>query len=124
MQKLRRLYIIYVTLKSGAVSKQYNLYLRRNVFMNGNDQMFQNNNMMFQGVPQGYYGTGAYYTGMQPNQVPQIKNNLSQEEIQKLMKKENEFSLALTETEILRAQCNHRWNEPRNGQLLDLWLGI
>lgn len=75
-----------------------------------------NNNMQFGGVPQNFYGTGVQYSGMQPNQIPQVKNNLSQEEIQKLMKKENEFSLALTETEVLRAQCNHRWNEARNGQ--------
>ena len=56
------------------------------------------------GVPQ---GTGYQYNpGNQ--QAPKQMNNLSQEEIQKLVQKENQFSLQITETEKLRAVCNHR----------------
>lgn len=87
------------------------------------DQMFNGgmanpyaNPYGFQGMPQTYYGTGAQFQGMQPQQVPTMKNFLNQEEIQKLLQKENNFTLNLTETEKLKAACNHRWNEPRNGQ--------
>lgn len=93
--------------------------------MNGNDQMFNNGMAMpFQGMPQTYYGTGAQFQGMQPQQVPTMKNFLSQEEIQKLIQKENNFSLNLTETEKLKASCNHRWNEPRNGQFDAITEGV
>ena len=54
-------------------------------------------------------GTGYQYNGMQPVNAPVIKNNLSDEEIQKLVQKENQFSLNVTETERLRAVCSHRW---------------
>lgn len=81
------------------------------------DQNMYNTGMApFGGMPQTYYGTGAQFNGMQPQQVPTMKNFLSQEEINKLIQKENSFSLNLTETEKMKAACNHRWNEPRNGQ--------
>ena len=76
----------------------------------GNNGFATNNNMGF-GVPQ---GTGYQFNGMQPQQVPQIQNFLSTEEINRLLQKENQFSLALTEVEKLRATCNHRFNG--NGQ--------
>lgn len=59
-----------------------------------------------------YNGTGAQFTGVAPQNVPQMKNHLTQEEIQKLMQKENSFSLVVTETEKLRATCNHRLYAP------------
>lgn len=63
-----------------------------------------NNNFGGMGFPQ---GTGYIYNGMQP--TPQkINNVLSNEEIQQLTQKENQFSLQLTQTEVLRAKCNHR----------------
>ena len=65
--------------------------------------MFQNN--FQQPWPQ---GTGYQYMGM-ANPTPIKRSNvLTQEEIQRLIKKENDFSLQLTETELLRAKCNHR----------------
>lgn len=75
--------------------------------------MFNNNyanNQMngFGGVPQ---GTGYQFTGNQQNM--KIQNNLSQEEIQQLVKSENSFSLMVTNQDKMRACCNHRWN---NGQ--------
>ena len=71
---------------------------------------------MFGGVPGGLQGTGYQFNGMQPQQVPPMKNNLTQEEIQKLIQKENQFSLVVTETEKLRAICNHKWPEMRDGK--------
>lgn len=60
------------------------------------------------GIPQ---GTGYQYMG---NQQPlKIQNNLSDEEIKQLIKQENNFSLAVTNEDRLRACCNHRW---ANGQ--------
>lgn len=63
-----------------------------------------NNGAMFGGIPQ---GTGYQYNPG-PMQAPKQMNFLSQEEIQKLVQKENQFSLQITETEKLRAICNHR----------------
>lgn len=60
------------------------------------------------GIPQ---GTGYQFMG---NQQPlKIQNNLSDEEIKQLIKQENNFSLAITNEDRLRACCNHRWT---NGQ--------
>ncbi len=56
------------------------------------------------GFPQ---GTGYQYMGA-PVAPQKINNVLTNEEIQKLIQKENQFSLQLTETEVLRAKCNHR----------------
>ena len=63
------------------------------------------------GVPQ---GTGFQFNGMQPNQTPVIRNFLNQEEINRLIQKENQFSLAISETDQLRATCNHRFNDGRD----------
>ena len=52
-------------------------------------------------------GTGWQYNG-QPTATVKQENNLTQEEIQQLLKKGNQFSIALTETEKLRGICNHR----------------
>jgi hypothetical protein len=70
------------------------------------------------GVQQGpaVYGgfnptAGGYYYGGFGNMTPQDynqKNNLTGDEINKLIKKDNALSLAVTETEALRAMCNHR----------------
>ena len=55
-------------------------------------------------IPQ---GSGYQFMGTQ--QAPQkINNILSDEEIQKLVQKENQFSLQITETDRLRCACNHR----------------
>lgn len=74
--------------------------------MLGNNNFVGNgfNGTMMGGMPQ---GTGYQYNPG-PVQVPKQMNVLTQEEIQKLMQKENQFSLQITETERLRAICNHR----------------
>jgi len=76
----------------------------------GNNGFTATGNMGFGGIPQ---GTGYQYNGFQPQQVPQIKNWLTNEEIDRLVRKENQFSLVLTEVDKMRATCNHRFN---NGQ--------
>ena len=68
-----------------------------------NNPYGQNYNMP-QYIPQ---GTGFQYTGGQP-QAQKINNVLTAEEIQRLVQKENQLSLQLTEKEVLRAKCNHR----------------
>ena len=50
-------------------------------------------------------GTGYQYHGAP---LQKHGNTLGNDEIQKLVKKENVFSLQITETEKLRAICNHR----------------
>lgn len=70
-----------------------------------------NNNYSNNGFGGGMYGVpqGTGYQYNPGNQAaPKQMNNLSQEEIQKLVQKENQFSLQITETEKLRAICNHR----------------
>lgn len=67
--------------------------------MYGNNTTYGN-----MGFPQ---GTGYQYMGA-PVAPQKINNVLTNEEIQKLIQKENQFSLQLTETEVLRAKCNHR----------------
>lgn len=64
---------------------------------------------MMYGDQNGFMNQGMQqqWGGVQQNQPKQM-NYLTPEEIQKIMKKENQFSLALTETEVLRAFCNHR----------------
>ena len=66
--------------------------------------MFGNSGYGNMGFPQ---GTGYQYMGA-PVAPQKINNVLTNEEIQKLIQKENQFSLQLTETEVLRAKCNHR----------------
>ena len=57
-----------------------------------------------QWIPQ---GTGYQFNGGQPA-AQKINNVLTAEEIQRLVQKENQLSLQLTEKEVLRAKCNHR----------------
>lgn len=66
-------------------------------------------------VPQ---GTGMQYTGFgqQPTAQPNV---LNQDEINLLMKKENSFSLALSETDKLKAACNHRRADGLNDALYE-----
>lgn len=54
-------------------------------------------------------GSGWNYPGMAPNQT-KVKNVLSNEEINKLFQKGNQFSLAITEMDRLRAICTHRFD--------------
>lgn len=77
-----------------------------------------------QGAPN--FGMGGFVpqgTGMQFNgysQAPTAQMNvLTNEEISQLMKKENSFSLALSETDKLRAACNHRRPDGLNDALYD-----
>lgn len=69
-----------------------------------NSQQFAGN-----GWNNGFVGMGnpAFATPPQPNQVKQM-NVLTQDEIQRLMVKKNEFSLMVSEEDKLRAACNHR----------------
>lgn len=53
-------------------------------------------------------GSGYQYVGGAPQMPTKINNFLTNEEINRLIQKENAFSLQLTETEVLRAKCNHR----------------
>lgn len=82
--------------------------------------MFENNNnmgMYNNGIPQ---GTGYNFMGMQPQQVnAKINNALTNEEIQKLMQKENQFTLQVTETEHLRAICTHRTPDGLNDTIVE-----
>ena len=57
-----------------------------------------------QWIPQ---GTGYQFNGGQQT-AQKINNVLTNEEIQRLVQKENQLSLQLTEKEVLRAKCNHR----------------
>ena len=69
-------------------------------------------------------GTGHQASTIQPNaSVSKIKNVLSDEEVNKLIQKENTFSLALTETEKLRAICTHRFPDGRDA-LQDIGQGM
>lgn len=67
---------------------------------------------MFDGNMQqqnGFFGQGGYnYAGMNPAQAQPIKNALTDDEIKLLMANVNNFSLGLTEKEVLRAKCTHR----------------
>lgn len=68
----------------------------------------------FGGMGYGYgvpAGTGFQFNGVPQGQAPVIKNFLTDDEIQRLIQKENNFSLAITETEALRAKCNHKWQD-------------
>ena len=77
-----------------------------------------------QGVPNftmpGYMpqGTGMQFAGFGQQPTAQM-NVLTTEEINQLMKKENSFSLALSETDKLRASCNHRRPDGLNDALYE-----
>ena len=51
---------------------------------------------------------GYNYGGYQPQQMPKIMNNLTEEEIKLLQQNRSKFNLGLTEKESLQARCNHR----------------
>lgn len=63
-------------------------------------------------------GSGFQYNGMsQP--ITKRSNILSADEIAQLMRKENQFSLALTETEKLRAACSHQKADGSGDSLIE-----
>ncbi len=51
---------------------------------------------------------GYQYGGYQPQQMPKVMNNLTEEEIKMLQQNRSKFNLGLTEREVLQARCNHR----------------
>ena len=89
--------------------------------MIGQTQTYQNPQMGMgygngnygQGVPgYGTFNPNPQGTGYQFNGAPvaavKVDNNLTQDEIQQLVKKEAQFTIALSETEKLKGICNHR----------------
>lgn len=50
----------------------------------------------------------GYYNGQVVQQQPKVMNVLSDEEIKQLQQTSNQFSLGLTEKEMLQSACNHR----------------
>lgn len=64
----------------------------------------------------GYGQPMMQYGGMPPQ--PKFSNTLTNEEMEKLRKKQNEFSLSITEDERLRAICNHRSADGMNDTLV------
>ena len=64
--------------------------------------------MNMYGNPQMQPMGGYYYQGMQPQQIKQQMNVLSDEEIKELMSNQDSFTLALTNRELLQSYCNHR----------------
>lgn len=64
-------------------------------------------------------GTGMQFNGYGQAQPAIQRNVLTDEEIAMLMKKENSFSLALSETDKVRAACNHRRQDGLNDALFD-----
>ena len=62
---------------------------------------------MFDSNQNNNYGGWAYNPNPQQYQTKQV-SSLSAEEYDRLQKQDNPFSLALTETEMLRGICNHR----------------
>lgn len=79
----------------------------------GNQNFFTN-----QGYVGGNFGQPWGPQMQQPQQVRQT-NFLTADEVQKLIKKENQFSLALTETEKLKAFCNHHKPDGSGDALVD-----
>lgn len=67
---------------------------------------------MFDGNNTQYYGQqqmGGYnFAGMNPTAAQPIKNALTDEQIKQLTAQVNNFSLGLTERDVLRAKCTHR----------------
>jgi len=73
------------------------------------------------GVNYGQPTFGATGYQWNPNAQQQVKqmNVLTADEIQTLMKSENKFTLALTQTEKLKAACNHRRADGTADSLVD-----
>lgn len=63
--------------------------------------MFEQTNPQFAG---GY----QYYNGMPVQQAQKFNNVLTSDEIKSLQQKDAQFSLGLTQEEVLRGVCNHR----------------
>lgn len=55
-------------------------------------------------MPQG----GYQFNGIQNQQIPKVMNTLSAEEIKELQQSSSQFSLGLTQKEVLQGACNHR----------------
>lgn len=71
--------------------------------------------MMFDSNGNNLYGGYQY----NPQTMPTKQGStLSQEENQKLLRKENQFSLALTEIEMLKGICNHRTQDGTGDTLI------
>jgi hypothetical protein len=88
--------------------------------------MMYENNQQMPGAQWGNYNignAGMQFGGVNYNQAPQQKNVLTAEEISMLMKKENQFTLVLSETDKLKAFCTHKLPQPKpdgtNDSLVD-----
>lgn len=69
--------------------------------------MFEQSN--FYGAPMGAAPMGGYqYQGMNPQTTMKVQNVLSESEIKELQATSSQFSLGLTDREMLQASCNHR----------------
>lgn len=51
---------------------------------------------------------GYQFNGMAPTQAPKVMNVLTNEEINELKQSTSQFSLGLTQKEVLQGACNHR----------------
>ena len=63
---------------------------------------------MFDNSQQQPFMGGYYYGGVPAQQAQKFNNVLTAEEIKSLQQKDAQFSLGLTQEEILRGICNHR----------------
>ena len=70
------------------------------------------------GIPYGATPYGANMYG-QPQQTVR-KNTLTDAEIDMLQKNNNEFNMGLTETDVLKAKCNHRQKDGVTDSLVEL----
>lgn len=87
--------------------------------MYGDNNGFGNGNGFGPFNPYGVPGTGFQYNGINPQQYTKHNNVLTAEEIASLMKKENQFSLALTESDKLKAACTHQKADGSGDTLTD-----
>lgn len=91
-------------------------------YFNAQPGGFQGQGMPF-GQPNGYFnngfmqGQGVQYTP--PQQPHKIQNILTPDEIAHLVKDKNQFSLALTQEEKLKACCNHQWTDKNIDALVE-----
>ena len=73
-----------------------------------------NNGNFYQQGMYGMYGQQPTYGYSPESRLPKIKNILTPEEMSYLQKNANQFTLGLTNEEVLKSQCNHR---KENGEL-------
>lgn len=79
------------------------------------DSRIKEENKMFESQPN-YYGAapmgapmgGYQFNGMAPQATMKVQNVLSEAEIKELQSTASQFSLGLTDREMLQAACNHR----------------